>query len=515
MTQEQQPITVPSPAALGPDTSVERRAILVLGMHRSGTSALSGLLTQLGCDGPATPMAATAMNPKGYFESDAIYRLHEEIFTSAGTSWDDFRPFPQSWLNSPDSGAFRLRMQDLITSEYGDSRLFVLKDPRICRMLPFWIDLLVDMGIEPIAIHTHRNPIEVSTSLTKRDQIYPDYGQLLWLCHVLEAEHGSRALTRIFTSYENLIENWAGEAQRLSDGLGISWPGFVPGETLEVETFIDPKLRRFNATSGAVLQNELLPKWIRDTYSILQNWAAHAPRMRDSKKLDGIRKQYSAGVNIFGSLILSRGQAIQTDRLNVRRKLMETERTLVDQAQKIDSLTIESGALLAQKTSEISNAQAEICKLSASFTDLEARRVREVRDLTQDCARRDRELAKLSKCIAAYRSEIEEANALRPKLAETRQALMQNHVKINQTVQTLLAMAKRLGIPETGARTTDLTMALAQLQLGVDALQHARTITDEKLRDATAYSHALINSTSWRITAPLRWASLKPRHDNQ
>jgi hypothetical protein len=483
-------------------------------MHRSGTSALSGLLTQLGCDGPATPMAATQMNPRGYFESDAIYRLHEEIFTSAGTSWDDFRPFPQFWLNSPDAGEYRLRMQDLVTSEYGDSSLFVLKDPRICRMLPFWIDLLVDMGIQPIAIHTHRNPIEVSTSLTKRDQIDPDYGQFLWLCHVLEAEHGSRSITRSFTSYENLIENWAGEAQRLSDGLGVLWPKFILGETLEVETFIDPKLRHFNATSEAVLQSERLPKWIRDTYSILQDWAAHVPTIKNSKKLDGIRAQYLAGANTFGSLILSRGQAIQTDLINVRRKLLEAESTVGHQAQKIDSLTIESGALqssLAQKTSEISNAQAEIGKLSASYTDLDAQRAR----LAEDCTRRDRELAKLSTYVAVCQSEIEQANALRPELAETRRALMQNHVKISQTVETLLTVGKRLGVPETGARTTDLTIALAQLQLGVEALQHTRTLTDKKLHNATAYSNALVNSTSWRITAPLRWASLKPRHDNR
>jgi SAM-dependent methyltransferase len=268
--------------------SFDRKAILVLGMHRSGTSALSGLLATIGCDGPANPMPATSMNPKGYFESDPIYRLHEEMFLSAGTSWDDFRPFPQDWLHSPKADEFRSKMQEVVASEYGDSSLFVVKDPRICRIVPFWSDVLVGMGIQPLAVHTHRNPLEVATSLVERDLMDRAYGEFLWLCHVIEAEHGSRQLPRAFTSYDRLLKNWVPEVRRLSKALGLTWPRFTAANASTHENFVEPKLRHFVSDPGAVLENDLLSDWIRDTFSILENWAADGASAADYPKLDAV-----------------------------------------------------------------------------------------------------------------------------------------------------------------------------------------------------------------------------------
>jgi hypothetical protein len=58
---------------------VPREALLVLGMHRSGTSAVAGLLVRLGAQPPKTLMEGDADNRKGYWESTALCAFHERL----------------------------------------------------------------------------------------------------------------------------------------------------------------------------------------------------------------------------------------------------------------------------------------------------------------------------------------------------------------------------------------------------------------------------------------------------
>ena len=77
-----------------------RHAILVLGMHRSGTSALAGMLSLCGASLPATLMPPADYNPKGFFESLSIFRAHQQLLAELGSSWDDQSPLPKGWLDS-------------------------------------------------------------------------------------------------------------------------------------------------------------------------------------------------------------------------------------------------------------------------------------------------------------------------------------------------------------------------------------------------------------------------------
>ncbi|HBF30127.1 hypothetical protein [Rhizobium sp.] len=63
--------------------------VVVLGMHRSGTSAISGAFVALGAGSPKTFMSADANNEKGYFESLAIMRINDDVLKSAGSFWFD------------------------------------------------------------------------------------------------------------------------------------------------------------------------------------------------------------------------------------------------------------------------------------------------------------------------------------------------------------------------------------------------------------------------------------------
>ncbi len=127
-----------------------------------------------------------------------MMELNDDILISAGSAWYDWEPFNHDWNTSSVSDAFRARAQTALESEFGASRLFVLKDPRICRLLSFWIEAVGHFGAEPVIVLPIRNPLEVAASLEARDGIHVSIGQLLWLRHVLEAERVSRNLPRVF-----------------------------------------------------------------------------------------------------------------------------------------------------------------------------------------------------------------------------------------------------------------------------------------------------------------------------
>ena len=107
---------------------------------------------------------------------------------------------------------------------YPEAPLLVIKDPRTCRLMKFWLELLGRMKIEPIVLFITRNPLEVAFSLKERDGIPLEQSMLLWLRHVLEAEYYSRRLPRGFLSFHNLLRDWKSCLLCASKQAGVIWP---------------------------------------------------------------------------------------------------------------------------------------------------------------------------------------------------------------------------------------------------------------------------------------------------
>src|SRR6516225_2492198 len=93
-------VTVLSQSASAP--SAQRRVcVMVLGMHRSGTSALSRMLNLLGCDLPKTLMGPSKGNEAGHWESRAIADFNDRLLESAGSDWHDWTAINPGWFSSP------------------------------------------------------------------------------------------------------------------------------------------------------------------------------------------------------------------------------------------------------------------------------------------------------------------------------------------------------------------------------------------------------------------------------
>ena len=109
-------------------------------MHRSGTSALAGLLDELGVYGGKDTMDASYDNPKGFYENTVVTSFNEKLLEYNNSHWGDVSDATISWQ------AKHLAMaKDIINNQYGTADTIYLKDPRISLLLPFWIDVLTQL----------------------------------------------------------------------------------------------------------------------------------------------------------------------------------------------------------------------------------------------------------------------------------------------------------------------------------------------------------------------------------
>src|SRR5262245_43006838 len=113
---------------------LERRAIVVLGMHRSGTSALTRVLSLLGADLPSRLLEPRPDAIRGYWESADLVAIHDRLLAAAGTTWDGVLPIAESWWHSDAAHGFRREILEVLHHDFVRSSFFVIKDPRICRL---------------------------------------------------------------------------------------------------------------------------------------------------------------------------------------------------------------------------------------------------------------------------------------------------------------------------------------------------------------------------------------------
>ncbi len=320
----------------------KRTAILVAGSHRSGTSALTRVLNIAGCDLPKTLMRPQPDNTKGFWESRAIKDLNQEILASAGSSWDDWRPFSQDWHASPIAGEFRERAGELVQSEFDDSRLFVMKDPRMCRLLEFWIEIVRSCGARPFVVSPIRNPFDVASSLHVRNDIDPFVGHLIWLRHVLDAEAASRGIVeRAYLRYEQLLSEAHAVVDKIGNELGVSWPkGSSPYAEMDIEEFLSPMLHHHRSDDAGQRSNPHLSEWIKTSFDIFDRWSRGNTQEEDISDLDRIKSAFDEATPAFSRAMAAGRMAEQSNR-SLLKKLEGSRREVAERDERLQALSEE------------------------------------------------------------------------------------------------------------------------------------------------------------------------------
>ena len=275
--------------------SRERRAICILGMHRSGTSALARLLNILGVylGEPDRLLAADdAVNPEGFWEHVGIMKCQDRLLHALGRTWYDPTPLPEGWISSADCRSCKDDLLSIIEEEFADKAIWGWKDPRTCLLLPMWDELACSLGLRIDYVMIVRNPLDVAASLSKRDAMLVDESLPLWLYYVLSALHGARRGRRCVVLYDRLLACWHEEMKRISGHLTIPWPSDEENIAAEVARFLKPTLRHASSSLEDLATTETNDSAVMETYRLCLNAVEDEALLESTAAIDKVNNLY-------------------------------------------------------------------------------------------------------------------------------------------------------------------------------------------------------------------------------
>ena len=482
------------------EDEVGKSVILVTGMHRSGTSAVTRVLGLLGCALPRAVSESAGDNERGFWENPAIRDLNDRILASAGSAWDDWERFDSRWYASPVASEFRDDAQAILKGELGDGRLFVVKDPRICRLLPFWIDAVRSFGAEPLVVSPVRNPLDVAASLEVRNGLHPSIGLLMWLRHVLDAEADSRDLRRVYLRYEHLLFKTHAVVDRIGDTLGLVWPTRSTRTNMEVEEYLSPTLRHHQHDDARVVGNPRLSHWLRSSFEILDRWACRSVRKKDLSALDRIRAAFDDAAPAFGSAVAvgveaARDLTAANDTLTERDARIESLDS--ELTARTESLTAElhaSRETLAERDERIVTLTSELDVARGTLLQRDARIDTLDSELTERNARIDTLDSELTERNARIESLSAELHTSRETLAERDERIVTLTSELDAARGTLLQRDERIDtldseLTERNARIDTLDSELTERNARIDTLDSELTERNARIESLSAELH--------------------------
>jgi GT2 family glycosyltransferase len=199
----------------------QKLCIVILGMHRSGTSVVAGAINLLEVDFGKTLMLPSFDNPKGFFENEPIVRLNDKILSLLNRKWDSLPELPDGWYDLPKLKGLYSEGHAIIASEFSSAALFAIKDPRLSLLWPFWAKIFTDLAIECKFIINIRDPFATARSLGKRNHFTFLKSHLLIQFHQLSAEKNTRNTQRSFLDYDSFIQEPIDELARIIKVLDI------------------------------------------------------------------------------------------------------------------------------------------------------------------------------------------------------------------------------------------------------------------------------------------------------
>jgi hypothetical protein len=409
-------------------------AILVLGMHRSGTSAVTGCLQALGVDLGPYLMAADPTQPKGYFEHAEIVGIHDDLMAAFDSSWDDPRSLPEGWERDPRVRPFRAQLMEIIRRDFISKPLWGAKDPRLCRLLPLWLTMLGELSVPVRAICVLRHPTEVAASLALRNGFSAEKSGLLWLRYALEAERHSRCVPRVTLRYNDLLRDWRTNLQHVAHCLGIEWPEPYDDAAPALSAFLERALRHHLG-----LYFECFPpplrKWIVSAYRALKQ--RDCPSEDGRRILDSVHRELAPYDSYVSACWLEQVRNIRLENAQRRAQIAQFRSQLEQNQKRTSDELVRQESALALAKAELALAQSDVAAARLKLEEEVVRVAHTESQLTQARSELGTARAELEQEIAGIRAELERAGA---ELTQARSELEGSRADFRRARQELDAV---------------------------------------------------------------------------
>lgn len=253
------------------ENSLNNNSICVLGMHRSGTSAITRVINLLGVylGRPENIIEALDDNPKGFWEHGGIIDIHDRILGTFSSTWSSIKPLEDGWTERESVNQAKEDLRSILIREFKNTQIWGWKDPRTCLLLPIWNDISNELNINLKFLIIIRNPIDVANSLAKRNNFPVGKSYLLWKLYVLSSLEHTKNKKRIILSYDNFLDDWKEPLKKASEELKIPWPADEDILNKSIEEFLDTNLRHSQSDLNDLIKKTEegeIPESILDLY---------------------------------------------------------------------------------------------------------------------------------------------------------------------------------------------------------------------------------------------------------
>ena len=394
------------------NTNSIKRIVVVLGMHRSGTSALARGLKVLGVDLGDNFLPPRPDNEKGFWEDVDINTLNIDFLRAIGHDWHTLVPIMPCEIPESILDKFKLRAVEILRHKLSNTNCFGFKDPRLPRLLFFWNEVLEHLDVNINYIIVNRNPLSVAQSLAKRDGFELIKSYFLWFEHMHDSLLYTANYRRIIVDYDLLMENPEKQLKRIAINFSLEFLQESLELTEYMTKFIDDSLRHNMNKPEDLRLDRAFPPGIIELYQILTELALDSIQFDDPKVLsiiefnDKIMKDQYPTLKYMQVLDNNYNEAIK--KLNKREEYV-TDLTLAVkerdcQNEKLKQEVDERELQISDLKKIVTERDGQISNLKQTANESD----KQISSLTQAVDERDRHIQNLNKVLAMRERHIQE-----------------------------------------------------------------------------------------------------------
>ncbi len=238
----------------------KKNIFVVLGISRSGTSAIARSLQTLGIDLGEKLLPGNKKNPKGFFEdADILYKINRGVSHALNDPWMTVGSLKQASIDDqPLLKNFKTYAIQLLQERLKKTDYWGFKDPRTTTILPFWLNVFDALQVNDHYVIALRNPLAVAYSNQQFAKLDLETGMILWLIHSFAAIEGTHHKKRIVVSYEAMLENADAQLIRIHSAFELPF-ALSPTDVLHYQqTFLDKSLSHHVADLNALKNHSAL-----------------------------------------------------------------------------------------------------------------------------------------------------------------------------------------------------------------------------------------------------------------
>ncbi|MDK9775105.1 MULTISPECIES: glycosyltransferase [unclassified Vibrio] len=457
------------------ETSQNKSVVIVLGMHRSGTSALTKALQVIGVSLSENLMPEGEFNPKGHWEDIDVVSINDKLLAHYGNVWFSAT---QPEINLDDQYVQLLLGEavNMVQQRVEEFNLWGFKDPRTSRLLMFWQEVFKRAGVQAKYVYALRNPLDIARSLARRDGINHRQGYLLWLWHTLPNLNLLQSENVSWVGFNELLSQPRTVIAKLQQQLELD---SVSTENVDkfCDSYIDPSLSHSNAQLSDLYQDTEHFEPVLSLYEAMEKFSQGSLTLEqwlNEEQADNAHRDFQSA--------FSEQWKCLAEELN-------------QSAFKNHALLYHANIRNDQLIDDSRNKQAELQN--------ELEKVHAIVNEKEHCLiEMNQKLVETSDAFVAHKKALEE---LRPELKKVHHELEKAHLSLHEKdVQIATLNELKFVVREKESQIAMQQNQAQALEQRVAELEHRNANSEQWAYSLQAAVAEMQNSTSWKLTSPIR-----------